>query len=266
MASVPQRVVNTLAHWRTSHRALPLPWRMIKRAAAAYRQNWWQYVKVLLVVLVPSAILTTYVVAPNSDSSLSAYITIANSLMNAALVLTIVKAAEKKALTVKKAYYEGSALLVRLFLLTALIGLMLAPLFIGLIIFSVGFAESAELLSVFEKVMLAILAIIFTIPSLTMLTRAMFSLYVVAETSKGPWEAIKQSRKAVRGRALAVFGRLAALVLTLTVIVVIPSVGLVMLSNALSSAWPSLILQILVGLIVLPFSNIYLYRLYQDLK
>jgi hypothetical protein len=260
------RLNRTLAHWRVSHRDLPSIWSMIKQAASEYRQDWWLYIKILLIVLVPSALITNFVLSPEVDTSLSAYVTLANSLMNAALVLAIVKKTDGIKMTVKAAYYEGSAMLVRLLLLTVLIGIMLLPLIIGLIIFTLGFADAEDILSISEKVMLVILSVIFTIPSLTMLTRAIFSLYVVAETSKGPWEAVVASREIVKGRALAVFGRLAALILLLMLIVAIPTVGLIFLGSSLHSAWPALVLQILIGLIVLPYSNLYLYRLYQELK
>jgi hypothetical protein len=110
-----------------------------------------------------------------------------------------------------------------------------------------------------------ILAVIFALPSLTMLTRAVFGLYTLVETDQGPIEAIRTSRNAVRGRALAVFGRLAGLVLCLVLMLIIPIVLLVVASTFWQSLLALTLLQIIIGLIALPLSNIYLYRLYREL-
>ncbi len=265
MPKLLDKVQRILAHWRNSHRAVPSGWQLSKLALEDFRKNYGLLIGIVLVVLLPSAFLSTYVVAVGTDSSLSAYLTFANSVMNAALVFAIVKLGSGEKVGVKKAYYEGSGLLVRLLLLTIIFFLMLLPLLIGFLILAAGLFDPEGILSVFEKSMLAILALIFALPSLVMLSRAVFSFYIIAETAKGPWEAVKASRSVVRGRALAVFGRLVILALLVLLIIALPVLVVIFIGSSLQAIWPSFILQIVIGLFALPFTNLYLYRLYRDL-
>jgi hypothetical protein len=259
------RINRTLVHWRSSHSSLPGVWQLFKQSLGAYRNDWRLYYIILLIVLVPTSLLSNYVVDPSSDSTLSAYITLANSIMNVALIWAVIQRYHQRKISPKQAYYKSSSALLRLLLFVILVGLMLIPLLIGVIIFSLAITEPNELLSIFEKAMLVILAVIFALPSLTMLTRAVFGLYTLVETDQGPIEAIRTSRNAVRGRALAVFGRLAGLVLCLVLMLIIPIVLLVVASTFWQSLLALTLLQIIIGLIALPLSNIYLYRLYREL-
>ncbi|HVE80681.1 MAG TPA: hypothetical protein VNA68_00870 [Candidatus Dormibacteraeota bacterium] len=245
----------------------PLPgFRQLMRSALGdYRENWRLLTGIILLVTVPVAIVASLVADPTADTVLSAYLTIANVIMNAALLWAVVAKNRKRA-TIKQAYYEGSSMLVRTILLGFVFFAIMLPLTLGLLIFNLGITEPSGLMTGAEKLMLGLLAIVLALPSLLLVSQAIFSIFIVSETKQGPIEALKSSRALVGGRLWQVMSRVLALAAVMLLIIALLSTALLGLSAIAGEAWPAIILQILLALAVLPPSTLYLHRLYRELK
>jgi len=167
--------------------------------------------------------------------------------------------------TVRSAYYEGSAGLVRLILVSLILLFMLVPLMIGAAIFTTGVVVSGTSLSLGEQLLLVFLSLVIAIPGIVLIIRSLWGLYVVFETSKGPVEAVAQSRRLTRGRRLPLLGRLIALGIFL-IVGLLPMLavfgGLAYLTHL---AIFTILLNVILGILVIPISNFYLYRIYRGL-
>ena len=252
--------------WAKSHRKLPSAWKLFRGAARDYRAHWRPLVAITLIVTVPVALLSNYGINPSSDTTLSAYLAFAQIAMNTALIYAIVQLLQGRKVTVKQAYYTGSGALVRLLLVAILLVLMALLIVLGVIILGYGVVVPGVALSGGEQFLLAVLAIIIAIPSVILLTRGFWALYVIFETDKGPLQAIRQSRKLTKGKVVITLGRLIALVLLLLLVMIVPIVLLQFLQNLTHWSIFLVILQVIASLVVLPLSNLYLYRYYQALK
>jgi hypothetical protein len=258
---------------------LPKPWQLLKQAIADYQSHWRTVVKIMLVVGVPVAILSN-LTASTGDATISAYLAFAQLCLNVALV------------------YSGSALLVRLILVSVMLIGMALLLFLGLLILAYGVFSTGGDLTGFEQILLVILAVAVAIPSVILVTRALWALYVIFETPQGPIEAIKVSRELTKKRVLASLGRVVALGLLLLATLAVPlfigmlvrtqrwsrgvaaaAVGvflvslvaspvtlLLVLQSLLHTTIITMLLQVIVTLTVLPLANFYLYRYYQALR
>jgi hypothetical protein len=245
---------------------LPGGWGLFKRSLSQYRASVGVILPLVLIVDIPVSLLTTYVVDPTADSSASAYITLAQVAMLAALLYAVVRLARGKAVTVRQAYYEGSALLVRLLLLSVLLLLMLIPLIIGGFILSTGVIAPDALLAPGEQALLILIAVLVSIPSLILFARGYWSVFVLAETDKGPIEAVRVSRRISKDKVWPTLGRLALLALLLVAVLIIPVGILGVAGSIFHLSILFVLLQILTAVIVLPITNFYLYFYYVELQ
>jgi uncharacterized membrane protein len=195
---------------------------------------------------------------------MSAYIAFANFIMSTALLWAVVQRENGQAVSLKRAYFAGSALIVRLLLLTMLLALMLLPLVIGLLIFGFGVVQPGVSITGGEKVLLILVAFLIAWPSVILLARGIFGVYAIAGENLGPWEAVRRSNQLVRRRLVPVLARQLVLLLAVLLIVAVPVV-LTAVTGSSSTLW-ALILQVAASLLVLSFANIYLYKLYLALK
>jgi hypothetical protein len=241
-------------------------WQLVKATLKLYRRHLRILIGTVAVVAVPVAIISGYLIDPTADTTLSAYLTFAQLIMNAAAIYAVVELLSSRPTSVKLAYYRGSGVLVRLILLSLLLVVLLLPLVLGLLILIYGVVAPGAVLSGGEKALMVLFAILAALPGVWLLARGFWSLYIIFETEQGPWQALRSSWRLSKGKARLAVGRAAMLVLMLLGLLLIPAAALIALSTVTGSNSFYVLLQIVVALVVLPVSNLYLYRYYQELK
>lgn len=123
-------------------------------------------------------------------------------------------------------------------------------------------AADAFLVSLMMGLLIVIGFVLLFFPGLYLAVVLAFSLWAVVLDNKSGSDALKQSRDLVRGRWWAVFGRLAALIVIVWIVIALPA-------NILQSLgleiWGSLY-ALAISLLTTPFAVAYSYLLYQALK
>jgi hypothetical protein len=250
------------------HSKLPSVWQLLARSIKEYGQDWKAYAFILIIVALPSNILSLGAGNPNSTQStqsvISAYTTFASVIMSVSLIYSIVQRHKTgKVPGPREAYYDGSAALVRFALVSAALVLYLIPFFIGVLIYGLGL-EVLSASGVFgpEQLIFGGLALIFSIPSIFLITRYGLSTIVCVADGLRPVASLRASRMLTAGRFWVVLGRLAGLlVLAFVVAFVAFLVSYVNFANI-----PVLLFQLLATLAALPIGYLYLFNLYSELK
>lgn len=259
------RIGRMMSGWREQHQAQQKPWALFKTSVRDYRANWKVMLGTTLIVALPVAILSNFGVDAAGDTTASAYLAFVQLAMNVAVIYIVTKVVAGKRVTIREAYYEGSAMLVRLVLVSLLLVVMLLPLVVALVIVSAGVLAPGTALGGVEQALLLLLALLIAIPSVILLARGVWALYVIFESKDGPIQATARSRKITKGNVLVILGRLLALLGFLVGILLIPAAVLLLLGSLTHwSVW-SVILQVIITITVLPLANFYLYRYYREL-
>lgn len=217
-------------------------------------------------VSLPSSLAAVYFADSTGDSATSAYLTLAQLAMNSAIIYAIMGIGRGERLSVKRSYYEGSIGLIRLILL-ALVMVLISMVFIfGLIILTVGLLMPDTPLMLGEKLLLGLLAGVLIIPGLYLIARSLMAPYVIFDSDIGPFQAIAQSWDITKGKGWKFLVTLVMLAVYVIALLVIPSTILLVLQSYTNWSILLLLLQIIVGLVVIPLTNLYLYNCYQGLK
>lgn len=241
-------------------------WGLFKDAIKMYRANWKLFVGIVLVVSIPASIASVYLIDPASDSSLTAYITLAQLAMNSAVIYAIFQLHSKKLVGVKDAYYRGSGGFIRLVLTAFVLVIISLLLVLGLLILFLGLLVPETALALGEKLLISLLALILLIPGFYLLARTVLSLYVIFDGEKGPFQAVAESWRLTSGNGWKSLGILFFLLVYIFILILIPAAILVVLLSLTQVIFFQFLLQVLVGLTVLPISNLYLFNYYQGLK
>lgn len=256
----------SVATWKIQHQNHPKPWNLFKDSLRDYRKHKRALLLIVLTVIIPVSLAANYIVDPAGDTTLSAYLTFAELAMNAALVYALIQLLKGKQVGVKESYYKGSAMLIRMILVALMLTVMLLPLMLGLLIFAYGVVAPGTSLSASEKTVMALLAVLVATPSVALITRGLWGMYAIFESDKGPWQAISYARGLTKGKVVISLGRLVALVFLIGLMLLAPIGLLALLASTTQSTIVLVLIQIIVAIIVIPLSNIYLYRYYKGLK
>lgn len=243
-----------------------LSWRFFKDAIKTYRANWKLFVGIVLVVSIPASIASVYLIDPATDSSLTAYLTLAQLAMNAAVIYAIFKLHAKEPVSVKDAYYNGSAGFIRLVLTAFVLVIISLLLVFGLLILFLGLLVPETALALGEKLLISLLSLILLVPGFYLLARTVLSLFVVFDSPKGPLQAVAESWRLTAGKGWKSQGVLFFMLIFIFLLVLVPAALLVVLLSLTQVLFFQLLLQVLVGITVLPISNLYLFNYYQGLK
>ncbi len=241
-------------------------WILFKEAIKTYKANWKLFVSIVLIVSLPASIASVYMIDPATDSSLSAYLTLAQLAMNAAVIYAIVKLNSKKAVSVKDAYYNGSAGFIRLVLTAFVLVLISLLLVFGLLILFIGLLVPETALALGEKFLIGLLSLILLLPGLYLLARTIFSIFNIFDSDNGPLQAVAESWRLTAGKGWKSLGALFFMMVFIFLLILVPAAILVVLLNLTQVLFFQLVLQVLVSLTVLPLTNLYLFNYYQGLK
>lgn len=216
----------------------------------------WKLMVIVAVVLVPSTVLGAVSAADGS-----AFGSIAAVLMNLALIWAIIELSHNRVIKVKDAYFKGTAAFIQFLVVALLLVLMLLPLIIALSIAGLGILPPQALMA--ERLLLGFLALLLSAPTAYWLTRYVFALFIVCESPSGPIAALKASGRLVKGHLWPVLGRLAVIAIIVSVLGSLPLILSAVLPQI--GQIPILGIQLLTGIIGLPYLNLYLHQLYRSL-
>lgn len=242
-------------------KALITPWQLLRQSFGLWRAHLGLLTAIVAIVALPANLLNLF--QSSSDSALAGYAAVANALLVLALIWTVKRLDAAQPVSVKQAYYDGTASLVKYFLLLVMLALMLLPLVIGVSIYALGLTGGVTT-GLGEKILLGGLGLLVALPTLYWLPRYLLSIYAVEETT--PLAALRSSRLAVQGRYWPVLGRLVVLGLVSVGLLLVPSVGLAVAAQITGQEIFLVVLQLISALIFLPLNIIYLHRLYEALR
>jgi hypothetical protein len=243
-------------------------WTLFKVALAAYRLDWWPYVKLIGAAEVPIAIISfVNTSATQPDPATDAYVATFVMVMNVILIWSIhYKEKFGTVPSIRQAYYEGSVAIVRFFLVFLLMLMILIPAALGSALYSFG--NEAATYSVIPPILLfyvGIAAAIIALPSLYWIVRRVFSLFITVSEGTNPWVAWRKSHAITSQRFWQVAARIVML-LVYSIVVAIPSMLVLFLFTLAGlGAIGSAVFQVLATLTVVPFGYIYLHGLYMEL-
>lgn len=220
------------------------------------------YTKVVLVIALPTALgsLSASLVA---DPAWSAYTSFGAIILNCVLVWVALSIAEGNKPSLRQAYYLGTSRLVAFMVVTFWLAVCLLPLLAASLVLSEGLAVAV---STGEMLLLSLAALLLALPSLLLLSRSLFGLFIVQQPDKTPMKALRQSWRSTKGRTWALGGKLVQLIIVSIAVMAIPTVVLVFIAQKTNSPFWLGLLQLLGAVIILPLAAIYLHKLYEHGK
>ena len=242
---------------------LASPLALISRSFKFYWLNKTALIKVIAVVSVPFAVVGVLFGAAE-DPVFSAYATIATFVMNMAFLFALGALRQGQTVSLKQAYYEGTARFIQFFLAAFVLALAALPLALGTSIYLVGIGAGL-LVTLGEKLLLGALWLVFAMVSVALLARWLFAALIVIEKGNYPVAALSQSFNLTRGKAWPVIGRIVFIGLTALILLVLPVLGVAVL-GADQQKWVQVLLQLYGTLVVLPVISTYFYILYEELQ
>jgi len=222
-------------------------------------------VPIILLVMIPVLFLA---LVTDSDQTLGAYGSFATLIMNVAVVSTVIRLKSgSKSVSLGQAYYGGTTRFVAFMCVIGLLGIQLVPLLIGGLIYLSGSTGATVGLGPVEIALLGSIWLLFALPTLRWLTRAVFALYLVQDPDVSPLMAVRQSGALVRGASWRVFGAILAGAVLMLIVLIVPSLAISTLPTSASmlSKIATAFLQLLSALILVPFASIYGYNILEAL-
>jgi hypothetical protein len=222
---------------------------------------------IICLVALPSTFISTYLANDPSGSTpaasgISVYLSMATLLLNLALIWAAGRMERGESIGLGSAYYQGTASLVRFLLVALAITAACLPAAFGVLLYQYGSVSATAAVSGGELVLLGVLAALFILPAVILLSRFIFALDIVVDSDARPVAALRASWKLTRGKTRRVLGALVKLMLVFLVVVVPIATGLAFTQSVTLIA----ILDFFVLLLLLPFMNVYMYKLYRSLS
>lgn len=220
---------------------------------------------IIIIVILPVVILN---LLTGNDQTLGSYGSFATLIMNVAAIYAVIKLKTgSKKVTIAQAYYTGTARFVAFTGVVGLLVIQMIPLIIGGLIYVSGSTGATVGLGPVELTLLGGIWLIFALPTLRWLTRSVFGLYLVYDTSLGPIASVKASSALVRGRSWSVFGKILAGTILMFIVLIIPSLAVSTLPDSASilAKVATSLLQLLSALILVPFATVYGYNILEAL-
>jgi hypothetical protein len=223
-----------------------------------YFKKWRQWLMVTGIVVVPSALITIWA----ADTVTAAYMSLAAIIMNQALLYSVMNAGGGP-VKLREAYYQGTARLVPFIMVVFVLALAFIPFITGVVFFFAGTADTTVAISAGEQVLLGLVFLILSLPTLFLSTRWILAIFTVQDKDVKPIQALKLSNRAVKGRSWSVLWRLVIIsALAIGVMAVLRiAFSMVTVNEVLVDA----LLQLVTSIVVLPITYLYLYRLNRSL-
>ena len=233
---------------------------LFKTAWRTFASNWSLLMGVAAVVAVPSTLLNWL----GGTQEVSIYTSLAALFMNLALIWTISNLDAKTKPSIKQAYYRGTANFIVFFLVVASLAAMLLPLVWGTSLYTTGMSSLAAI-STLEKIVIALISLLLSAPSLFWLNRYFLALFALQDEGTTPILALRTSKKLVKGRGWVVWRRNLAIMLVMILLLLLPTVALLVSFEYSGNQVFLYLLQLVTTLVFLPFSYVYWFTLYRAL-
>lgn len=165
----------------------------------------------------------------------------------------------KKRLTIRDAFYRGSAPLITFVLVAFVVGLQMIPMLIASFLYSTVTSTGLAVTPI-EQALWLLLFIVSVVLTLYMVSSSVFALYIVTLPNMTPMKALRSARKVVLHRRLLIMRKVfvAALILfaLFTIIVVLSIYFIPQIAELIFFAGSVLIIPLSIG---------FIYRLYRSL-
>ena len=238
-------------------------WKLWKQTFKAYRLHFWRYTGIILIIIVPSIILSAIAAG---DPTVAAYGALASLIMNAALIYAVITlgSTPESNVSFRELYYASSSVLVRYIIVGVVLAAMLVPAALGLGLIGLGGNGTAGP-PLGELLLLSLVGFIVALPSIYLLVRNGLAIITVYGGNRWPGEALRRSRQITAGRFWAVLARYLILLLGLLVVVLPGALAIIGMFLITRSELFLSLFQVLSVAIILPLLYIYLYKLHQSL-
>jgi hypothetical protein len=235
---------------------------IMRTALGEYRRHLKRYLLLIAIVTVPNTAISLTALA--SDVSISFYVQLAALFMTTGLLWAVTHQEDLVGLAVRRSYYEGSSLLVRLLLLAPILVAMAIPAGLGLNFYTLGTTGDSQA-SLPIYLILSALAVVLAIPTFALLVRFGWSIFAVSD-GDSPIAALRSSGRLTRGRFWLTARRSVIILLLLLAMILPVAVIVILLILFLKVQLFGLILQLFVSFTVIPVAVLAFYRLYRLLQ
>ena len=242
--------------------------KLAREAIDELRSGWKRYVPIIAIVIVPIDVLALTSSAAGGDATVSAYSLIVSLAMNVALIWAIVEKERTGVIPrMSSAYYDGSVAMVRFFLVSAMLVLLLAPAALGAAIYvAAATAATNSGASAGELYLILIPCVILILISVHLLVRNGLALIAVVDGQLRPLAAMRYARSLTKSR----YWRLAKYYFSLLVLIILIAIPIALGTTFLAflklAPVATLFFQLATTFTVLPIVNIYLLRLYHNIE
>ena len=196
----------------------------------------------------------------SSGGEASAYTSLASLFMGLAVVWSVGRLRREQTVSIKSAYYEGTAPIIKYMLVLLVLALQALPFLAAASAYSLGLAGAASLA---EKLVLGALGLLLALPTLYWLPRYALAILWVHETQ--PLAALRASKQLVDGKYWLVLANLLLFTLVCVAALILPTILLAMAYQATGQEIYMIILQLLSTLVLMPLGIIFLSQLRDDL-
>jgi len=183
------------------------------------------------------------------------------SLVSMALIWTFrqMYADKPRRVTVKQAYYTGTAPFVRYLIINAVIGLQLVPALLGMAIYQQVLGAGLAATSAESFIWLALLVMTLLL-SFYMVSSSIFALFIVTLPDVTPMQALRSARELVHFRRWEVMRKVAFMPLMLILVGMVAFLPIVLYATPVADVLFSVAAIAAVAII-----NSYMYQLYRSL-
>jgi hypothetical protein len=241
--------------------------KLIRATLREFATGWKTYCLVVGLIAVPVDILSAVFSLSTSDVSY-AYFSLASYISVVALIWAITRRhMTGRASTLREAYYDGSVAVVRYFLVSLVLIVLLVPAAFGAALYGIGLTASSSTGSYSPVLMLiALVCFVIAIPSGVLLIRFGLAPFVAVQDGLPPFEALRIARTYTMGRFWPLVGRYIVLGLALLGMLVPIIIATIVLSLLHLGAVATPVFEIASTLLILPMANIYMYRLFLSIS
>jgi hypothetical protein len=242
----------------------PSGWRLFRDSLGDFRLHLWRYLALVGVVVIPSNLIGLSA-SLASDPTVLLYENLGSLFMTAALIWAVSREQSNDGMKLRQAYYDGSSMVLRFIVVLAMLAIMSLPAAIGLSLYSLGSTTTSGAAALSVQLLLGALALVLSLPTLYWIIRYGLSIVRLAVTDEWPVAAIKSARLLTLGYFWQLAGRVAQLLVWIILLMLLPAllfIGLALVTHAVLFV---VLFQLSFSLIILPFSALYVYRLYRVL-
>jgi hypothetical protein len=247
---------------KTTKLVIPGGWRLLVESLGDFRLHLWRYLALVAIVAVPSNLISMSSTF-SADTTVIVYENIGSLFMTAALLWAVTRAQGDDSLKLRRAYYEGSTMVLRFILIVSVLAIMALPAALGLGLYSSGTSATSVAVSPAVQLLLAGLAIVLALPTFYWLIRYGLSIYRVAIGDEWPIAALRSARRLTLGHFWPLAGRVAQLLLWLILVMLVPAFLFVGLAAATHAYIFIVLFQLSFSLLAVPLATLYVYRLYR---